>query len=132
MKLTKSELELMEVLWRAERPLSGNQIIENAKTKSWKSSSIHVLLNGLLKKQAIEQIGLVKSGKGYARTFQPSITSTDYYSDFFCESAQHTSVPMIVSALFRENQISLKDLEELESLLAEKRKELEQLAGCGV
>lgn len=124
MELTKSELELMEVLWRAGRPLSGNEIIENAKKKSWKNASIHVLLNGLLSKQAIEQIGLVKSGKGYARTFGPTITSTDYYSEFFSESAQHTSVPLIVSALFQRNPISLKDLEALEQLLEQKRKEL--------
>lgn len=124
MDLTKSELELMEVLWNAERPLSGTEITAAAKEKSWKSSSIHVLLNSLLNKKAIEQVGFVKSGKGYARTFAPAITSTAYYAEFFSKSSRRASVPLIVSALFQQNEISIQDLDALEQLLEEKRREL--------
>ena len=63
MELTKSELEVMNVLWKAARPLSRNDIITMSVDKSWKSSSIHILLNGLLKKGAIKEAGFVKSGK---------------------------------------------------------------------
>ena len=124
MELTKSELELMEVLWHAKRPLSGGEIIEHSKKKSWKNGSIHVLLNSLLSKQAIKHAGFLKSGKGYARTFEPAITLTDYYSEFFSKSAQRASVPLIVSALFQQNEISLQELDELERMLEEKRREL--------
>lgn len=124
MDLTKSELELMEVLWNAERPLSGTEITAAAKEKSWKSSSIHVLLNSLLNKKAIEQTGFIKSGKGYARTFVPAITSTAYYAEFFSKSSRRASVPLIVSALFQQNEISIQELDALEQLLEEKRKEL--------
>lgn len=124
MDLTKSELELMEVLWNAERALSGAEITANAKEKSWKSSSIHVLLNSLLNKKAIEQVGFIKSGKGFARTYAPVITSTEYYAEFFSKSSRRASVPLIVSALFQQNEISIQDLDALEQLLEEKRKEL--------
>ncbi|WP_087064119.1 BlaI/MecI/CopY family transcriptional regulator [Intestinibacillus massiliensis] len=124
MELTKSELELMEVLWQAGQPLSGSEIISNSKEKSWKNGSIHVLLNSLLNKQAIQQVGIVKSGKGYARTFEPTITSTEYYSEFLSKSAKRASVPLIVSALFRKNEITPQELDELERLLEEKRREL--------
>ena len=53
MKLTKSELEVMNVLWKAERPLSRSEIIEQSTDKTWKDNSIHILLNGMLKKEAM-------------------------------------------------------------------------------
>ena len=125
MELTKNELEIMDVLWRAEKPLSRNDIITSSGPKSWKDSSIHILLNSLLKKEAIREAGFVRSGKGYGRTFEPTLTCGQYYSEFFSKSAQRTSVPLIVSALFQENEISLEDIDELEQLLEEKRRELQ-------
>lgn len=124
MELTKSELEIMDVLWYEGRALSGNEIIESSKNKSWKSSSIHVLLNSLLRKQVIQQVGLLKSGKGYARTFEPTVTSTEYYAEFFSQSSQRSSVSFIVSTLFQKNEVSLQDLDELEKMLEKKRREL--------
>lgn len=60
MELTRSELEIMDVLWESETPLSRSDLIAHSEGKSWKNSSVHILLNGLLQKGAIQEAGLVK------------------------------------------------------------------------
>ena len=40
MELTKSELEVMNVLWQANRPLSRSEILTLSTSKTWKDSSI--------------------------------------------------------------------------------------------
>ena len=53
MELTKSEMEIMDVLWDADKPMSRADLLEQSDEKSWKDSSVHILLNGLLQKGAI-------------------------------------------------------------------------------
>ena len=74
MVLTRSELEIMDVLWAAECPLSRADLLERSQEKNWKDSSIHILLNGLLQKEAIREAGFVKRSKTYGRTFLPTMT----------------------------------------------------------
>ena len=63
MELTRSEMEIMDVLWEAGKPLSRADLLEHTEEKTWKDSSVHILLNSLLQKGAIQEAGLVKRGK---------------------------------------------------------------------
>ena len=63
MRLTKSELEIMEVLWAADEPLCRADIIARSQDKTWKDSSVHILLNSMLKKEAIQEAGFVRRGE---------------------------------------------------------------------
>lgn len=83
MELTKKEQELMEVLWKAGRPLSSKEIVENSIDKTWKDSSIHILLNSLLDKGAIKEAGYVRTGKGYGRTFEPTESGENIMLSFW-------------------------------------------------
>ena len=58
MRLTKSELEIMEVLWAADEPLCRADIIARSQDKTWKDSSVHILLNSMLKKEAIQDMAV--------------------------------------------------------------------------
>ena len=60
MELTRSEMEIMDVLWASDKPLSRSDLLERSEEKSWKDSSVHILLNGLLQKQVICEAGMVK------------------------------------------------------------------------
>ena len=127
MHLTKSELEVMNVIWRAKEPLSRNDIIAlSSEHKSWKDSSIHIILNGLLRKEAIKEDGFVKCNKIYARKFSPLISSEEYYSKALFSAGGKENVPMLFSALLRSDQMTPELLEELEAMLAERRTELEK------
>lgn len=118
MELTKNELEIMEVLWNAKHPLTSAEIINlSIDTKSWKDSSIHILINSLLKKKAIKEHAFVKTGKGYGRTFVPTESGEDYYARYLAAIAERTSVKKIFSTLFDSTKISAETITELEDLL---------------
>ena len=70
MKLTNSELEIMQVLWSAGRALTRGEILSLSTEKSWKESSIHILLNGMLKKRRSARTASrarARSGRGFTR-----------------------------------------------------------------
>ena len=60
-RLTKSENEIMELMWKEGHPLSRSEIIDLTPERTWKPSSIHILLNSMLEKNAIEVAGFVQS-----------------------------------------------------------------------
>ena len=124
MMLTKSELEIMNILWQAGRPLSRNEIINFSSRKSWKDGSIHILLNGLLKKEAIREDGHVKCGKTYGRLFAPNINCEDYYAEEVFSVGGAERIPIFAAALIRREDISIEMIDALEAMLEEKRAQL--------
>ncbi len=120
MELTKSEMEIMDVLWGSEKPLSRADLLGRSEEKTWKDSSVHILLNGLLQKGAIQEAGLVKRSKTYGRVFSPTLTREEYFATtIFC----HRHKPQIVGlfeALLRREDITQEDLAKIAELVAQK------------
>ena len=79
MELTRSEMEIMDVLWASDAPLSRADLLAHSEEKTWKDSSVHILLNGLLQKGAIQEAGLVKRSKTYGRVFSPTLSREEYF-----------------------------------------------------
>lgn len=76
MKLTDKELEIMGVLWASDVPLTTTEIIERSPTrKTWKESSIFIMINNLVWKKAIVMSRL---GLKNARAYQANITPEEY------------------------------------------------------
>ena len=126
-RLTQSEREIMQLLWQLGRPLSRSEIIELTRERSWKASSIHILLNSMLEKNAIKVSGFVKSTKNYARTFVPTMSFEEYSAMQICESPDFK--PAKIKGIL---QILLEDVDDPEilrqllELFESKRKELEE------
>ena len=59
--LTKSETEIMELLWQSDEPITSSQMIEMSDDRTWKKSYVHLLINSLLSKDMIEVSGFVKT-----------------------------------------------------------------------
>lgn len=125
--LTPKELEIMELLWKVDRSLSRSEFIELSPNRSWKASSIHILLNKLLEKELIEVDGFVKTGKNYGRTYRPSITQEQY----LIQQMQKTSTDKkatskaslaLFSALLKEGDIDGEVIDELQMMLDEHKK----------
>lgn len=91
MILTKNEKEIMDLLWIEERPLTRMEIIEMSVNKSWKSSSIHILLNQLLDKDAIKVEGYVRTGKNFGRTYTYNLTEQEYQANMFKDGVVYNS-----------------------------------------
>ena len=76
--LTKSESEVIYLLWHTDRALSAAEMVALSPQKTWKDSYIHLMVNSLLKKGMITPAGFVKTFRNYARTFAPCMTEEEY------------------------------------------------------
>lgn len=126
MKLTKSELEVMETLWQGGKPMARYEILEQCVDPSWSPSTIHILLNGLLKKGAIREAGFIKRGKTYGRLYAADITREQYYGETLMLARNAKSIPAYFSMLLNSDGLTMEMVEDLEQKLAERKKELEQ------
>lgn len=120
MELTKSEMEIMDVLWDAEAPLSRADLLERSEEKTWKDSSIHILLNGLLKKDAIREAGMVKRIKTYGRLFAPTMTREEYFAQVIFSHRHQPQVTGLFEALLRREEITPEDLSQIRAMILEK------------
>lgn len=120
MELTKSEMEIMDVLWDSGTPLSRADLLARSEEKTWKDSSVHILLNGLLLKGAIREAGFVKRSKTYGRTFVPTLTREEYFATtIFC----HRHKPQIVglmAALLQRTDITDEELAKIKDMVAKR------------
>lgn len=121
MELTRSEMEIMDVLWASDVPLSRSDLLERSEEKTWKDSSVHILLNGLLQKDAIREAGMVKRSKTYGRTFSPTMTREEYFAATIFSHRHKPEIVGLFEALLRREDISNAELEAMEKLI-EKRK----------
>lgn len=121
MELTKSELEIMDVLWGAGGPLSRADLLTRSEEKSWKDSSVHILLNGLLHKGAIREAGFVKRSKTYGRTFLPTLTREEYFATTIFSHRHKPQIVGLFAALLQRKDISAEDLSEIEKLVAQRK-----------
>lgn len=124
-RLTRSETEIMELLWSEDRPLSRSEIIELTPNRTWKPASIHILLNSMLDKGAIEVAGFIQSTKNYARTFAPTLTADEYivlqlkHSSAFNEQALLRLVSSLVEDVRDETVLN-----EINSMVEKRKAEL--------
>ena len=124
MELTKIELEVMNVVWNADRPLAKSEIAKLCTNKTWKDSYTHLLVTGLLKKGALKECGAVKVGRAWAAAYEPNISCEEYYADnVFADSSAET-LPMIFSALIRSDKVSPEMIDELEQMLEKRREDI--------
>ena len=122
MELTKSEMEIMDVLWGAGKPMSRSDLLAQSEEKTWKDSSVHILLNGLLQKGAIQEVGLVKRSKTYARVFCPTMTREEYFAGTIFSHRHKPDIVGLFEALLRREDITKDQLAEIAGLVEQKRK----------
>ena len=121
MELTKSEMQIMDVLWASDVPLSRSDLLERSEEKTWKDSSVHILLNGLLAKNAITEAGFVKRSKTYGRTFVPSLTREEYFATTIFSHTHKPEFVGLIRELLKRDDITAAEIVEIEKLVQEKR-----------
>ena len=123
---TENEYEIVDLLWKQGQALSRSEIIKLLPDKSWSDSSIHIILNKLLDKGAIEVGGFVKTGRNFGRTYCASITRDEYRlmqikRTSGASEGERINVPAIFSALIQQEEIDSDTIAELEMILARKK-----------
>ena len=122
MELTKSEREIMDVLWEAGVPLSRGDFLERSEAKTWKDSSVHILLNSLLRKGMIREAGLVKCSKTFGRTFLPTMSREVYYVTAAFAHRYQPDFLLVMKALLDRPEADKATLQQIQKLLNEKMK----------
>lgn len=120
MELTRSEMEIMDVMWESGVPMSRSDLLAHAEEKTWKDSSVHILLNGLLQKNAIQQAGLVKRSKTYGRVFVPTMTREEYFANTIFSHRHKPQITGLFAALLEREEITAEDLREIAGMIQAK------------
>lgn len=121
MELTKSEMQIMDVFWESEKALSRSDLLERSADKSWKDSSVHILLNGLLQKGILREEGFVKRSKTYGRTFLPTMTREAYFAQNVFSHRHKPRIVELMAALLDRPDITPEQLSRIHRLVAEKQ-----------
>lgn len=119
--LTDKEVELMELLWKQDKPLTSVEILAIPDDHSWSDNYLPIMLKSLLDKNAIEVCGYVRCGTQYARQFKYSITREEYVALFAVGRGLNAhSIPKVAVAMVTELQEDKNDIiKELEGIIEE-------------
>ena len=117
MELTRSEMEIMDVMWESGVPMSRADLLARSEEKTWKDSSVHILLNGLLQKGAIQEAGLVKRIKTYGRVFTPTMTREEYFANTIFSHRHKPQITGLFAALLQRPEITEADLSAIEEMI---------------
>ena len=123
-RLTKSELAVMEVLWDEGEALTSAEIIQKSKEKEWKDSSVHLLINSLLKKKVVTVAGFKKTTKNYARTFVPVEGKEQFLVGQVIDNKITSDAKKRIYSYIIEKENNPEMIKYVEKLLEERKKEL--------
>ena len=123
-RLTKSELAVMEVLWDEGEALTSAEIIQKSKEKEWKDSSVHLLINSLLKKKVVTVAGFKKTTKNYARTFVPVEGKEQFLVGPVIDNKITSDAKKRIYSYIIEKENNPEMIKYVEKLLEERKKEL--------
>ena len=119
-RITNSEMQILEVLWDEGEALTSSEIVEVSDDRTWKSSSVHLLLNSLLKKNFVQVAGFKKTTKNYARTFKPKMSKSEYVLQ---QAENKCGYEELVKAIAAKVN-SIDELYRLIDILADRKKEI--------
>lgn len=116
MELTKSELEIMDEFWEKAVPLSRSDLL-GKENKCWKDSSVHILLNGLLRKGLLQEVGVVRRSKTFGRTFEPTVSREEYYAAVIFSHKNKPQPEKLLHALLERPEFTPEVLSNLREYL---------------
>ena len=120
MELTRSEMQIMDVLWEAGVALSRSDLLEQSEGKTWKDSSVHILLNGMLQKGIIREAGFIKRGKTYGRLFLPTMSREEYFANTVFSHRYQPRIVELIAALLEREDITPEEMARIKAIVAEK------------
>ncbi|BFH62520.1 BlaI/MecI/CopY family transcriptional regulator [Paenibacillus azoreducens] len=119
-KLSDTEMELMEVIWDCEHPVTSTELlgIFARKGKEWKAQTISTFLSRLVEKGA-----LIATRHGRTNSYVPRLSSADYKlweTQNVLNGLYQGSVKNLISALYDGDKLSDDDIAELKQWFSEK------------
>lgn len=132
--LTKRERDVLDILWESPTALMASEI---AKMRDGMTiTTVHTVLKNLLRRDFIKVNSFTYSNTVLSRTYRPIVSSLGFELRKFAESIKNipagdVSASNYVSTLLgpeNDSRQVLKEIEQVEKLLAEKKEQLKQVA----
>ena len=117
-KLGEAELEIMQVVWENETPVTSNYILKELQgRRRWQLSTLMTSLTRLADK------GFINCDRSTGSNLYTSIISENEYkagaSKHFLEKLYNNSIQNMIATLYNNREIKSSDLEELRDFLDE-------------
>lgn len=115
-KLSDSEFEIMKVLWKGNKALTSNEILDGVSDKlEWKLASLMTALARMVDK------GYVYCDRSTRTNYYSAVISEEQYkveeSESFLEKLYDKSATKLIASLYKGSKISGKEIKELRSYL---------------
>ncbi len=115
-KLGEAELEIMQVIWDSENPVTSNYILKKLQgRRKWQLSTLMTSLTRLVDK------GFVHCDRSTGNNLYTSVISENEYkagaSKHFLEKLYNNSIQNMITTLYSSKAIKASDIEELRSFL---------------
>ena len=117
--LTKSEQQIMEIFWQADHAMAQTEVVSTCVDRKWKERSIFSMLNSLMEKGVLREVGFVRSGKTYARTFEPAMSHAEYLASVIAEQLPAKQLPELIAALMQKVETTPAIQKEMRAALRE-------------
>ncbi len=102
-RLNESEMKVMQIIWNAGHPITGQQVLGQITEQykgSWHPRTIYPLMRKLSEKGMIRDVGSARVGKVYARQFLPAISRPEYMALRIMESTAGSRTSAVSQLLF--------------------------------
>ena len=118
--LTNTELQIMELLWSADEPMTFREIMNvatNEWKKTWKVQTLNTFLIGL---QKMGMVGTERSRTSSYNAYYPLCTREEHIHNWtrkMVEVCYDNSFSRVVAAVIGNGKLSEEDAEELRKLI---------------
>ena len=122
-KIPETELEIMQVIWSNETPITTTEIKKQLEEKRpWSQGALQSLLTRLVDREFLKA-----SMQGKSKAFEPLVAEKDYIAvesrSFISKLRGRSTITDLVTTLYDTNEISEKDIEELDAFIEKIKKE---------
>jgi len=127
LSLTKREMDVMTILWESNTPLVASEITKM--DDSLNINTVQAVIRKLLDKKCIEVADIVYSGTVLTRSYRPTLSKKEMTVQRFIGQFQENdkvSIPNLVTTLLKHEKNEQEVIEELEAMLEERKKMLNQ------
>jgi predicted transcriptional regulator len=127
-EFTVSEIKILQLLWEENISLAASEILEKLPDLNLFSTSIYVIVNGMIDKGLLVVDGKVKRGKRHARTYKPAISQEDFATQealkLTANLPKNKRLFNLITAMVDHEGIDKETLNAIDEFLQKKRKEL--------
>ena len=125
--LSEREMNVMQVLWKYEKPMTVTEIVESEKELT--TPTVHTVLRKLLDKGYVQVIDTVQTGKVFARRYKAKKTQDEEIEEKIEKCMKNSRNPMsfvntITAALLNGAVDEESVIYELERIVQKRKKEI--------